>query len=402
MSDIEKESANEVIENNEEAGLLNDTPVEETGFEVFDLTEEFFLSDEPEKKKSGVPIVGIIAIVVALAIAVGVFLIVRHKNNVETILISNPDESVSAEVRDGELYINDNKIDPEDIGIDPEDEDQLEKYASSLNKGNVTLPNKVARQITNKNNGNSSSGNASSGNSSSGGSHASSTNAASTSTTRSGRAIKPSYIYASVPASEYEVGHSGKVSVVFGPVYSTEKAVTYSSSDASVIRVDHLGNFRTVGLGTATITVQSKVTPSAKDTVTIKVVDVTTTKTYKITTTTTTTTTTLATTTTTKPTTAPHPSDPIYIQAMRFSRTSGIDGSYNASLKKGGSVRLDISFTPSTANNSDVTFYSSDPSVCSVNSSGIVTAKSAGSATVTVTPKKGSAGSIVAHITVTE
>ncbi|MBQ7580987.1 MAG: hypothetical protein IJU39_06755, partial [Clostridia bacterium] len=70
LDSVEELSENEVKEKT--AGQDN-TAKENPGFEKIEIDETFFLPDEPEKK-SGFPILGIIAIVVAIAIAVGAFM----------------------------------------------------------------------------------------------------------------------------------------------------------------------------------------------------------------------------------------------------------------------------------------------------------------------------------------
>lgn len=405
MEDFEKSiDTDEVpeIENKEEIGALDDAAVDGAVFEEFDANKDFLLSDDPEDKKSGFPIFGVIAIIVALAIAVGFFLVVRHNNkkNAETILITSNNEDVTAEIRDGEIYINDQKIDPEDIGIDPDDPEQLEEYVSSVNKGTVTVPNKVAEKYSIKT---SPSKTASSGNNSS-----SDPTANSSAATKKGEIVKPNGVVITSPvAKKFEVGYKGKVAyglTPLGQVSSSQRGVSITSSDPSVVTVDHLGNFKAVGKGTATITVQSKVTPTAKASVTLTIVDTTTTLNVvvpTITTTTKPTTTTTTTTTTTKPSTT-RSGEIVEIQSMKFTRASGIDGSYKINMRKGGSVSLGISFTPSDASYSDVTFSSDNPSVCTVSASGVVVARGVGETTVRVTPKKGTAGSLTAYVTVSE
>lgn len=407
MEEFEKtKTAQEIseIENEEEIGALDDTAVEETAFETTDPGEAFYLSDEPEEKKSGFPLVGVIAIIVAVAIAVGCFLIVRHnrqKQNGETILITNNvEETVSAEIRDGEIYINDQKIDPDEVGIDPDDPEQVEEFVSSVNSGSVTLPGNVAQRVTQK----SSSGNSSSGNSRNSSSSAQTTAAP----TQIGEIVKPRGVVITSPvAKSYEIGYSGKVSyglTPLGQVSSSQRGVTITSSDPGVVSVDHLGNFKAVGKGTATITVQSKVTPTAKASVTLTIVDVTTTiKVVVPTITTSPKTTTTTTTTTTKPTSAPtsqHSGETVAIDSMSFKTSSGIDGSNSRILSVGGTIVLGINYSPSNASNSDVTFSSSNPSVCTVDSNGRVYARGVGTATIVVAAKKGSASNLIARITV--
>lgn len=377
--------------------------------EVFGINEDFYLTDEPENKKSGFPVLGIIAIAVAVVIALGAFFIVRHnrnKENSEAILITYPEEAITAEVRDGELYIDGKKVDPEDVGIDPDDTQQLEEYAAAVNEGDVTVADKVVKKYNISPAGSSSSSGNSSNNSSS------DSKGASNGTTKDGTVVKPKgVVITPLTAKEYEIGYSGKISyglLPLGQVSSSQRGVTITSSDPSVVEVDHLGRFVTKNIGTATITVQSKAVPSAKSSITIKVVDHTTTQKIKVPTIASTTKAPVSTTApTSKPTTeAPKPSvpqassGPVYIESMSFKGTSGIDGSYTRSLRVGGSTVIELNFNPSNATKSDVTFSSSNPSVCTVSSDGRVTGVGQGTATVIVSPKNGSAGNLIANITV--
>lgn len=61
-----------------------------------------------------------------------------------------------------------------------------------------------------------------------------------------------------------------------------------------------------------------------------------------------------------------------------------------ASIAVAGTQQISQTFSPTTASNKNVTYTSSAPAVATVNSSGLVTGVSAGSATITVTTQDGS------------
>ena len=407
MDEFERENEINELNNTEKSdqlGELDDTAVEQAtetdDFASFDSNEQFLLSDEPEEKKTGFPIIGIIAIAIAVIIALACFLVVRHNRNKassEAAPTSAVEETVTAEIRDGKLYINDKEVDPEDIGIDPEDEKKLEEYASSVNKGDVTVANKVVEKY-----------NIAPTKPSSGTVTTSAKSSGTTQTTNDGQVVKPNGVLITSPvAREFEVGYSGKVTyslLPLGQVSSSQRGVEITSSDPSVIYVDHLGDFVTKKIGTATITVKSKVAPKAASSITLKVVDQTTTLKIKVPTVATTAKPTVPTTsapiTTTKPTTAHNPSGPVYIDSMSVQGSSGVDGSSSRIISIGGSTVIGLNFSPSNATKADVTFSSSNPSVCTVTSDGRVVGVGKGTATIVISPKKGSASNCIVNITV--
>ena len=71
-----------------------------------------------------------------------------------------------------------------------------------------------------------------------------------------------------------------------------------------------------------------------------------------------------------------------------------------ASLKEGETLQLTAAVSPSDASNKAVSWTSSDSSIASVSSSGLVTAVSAGNADITVTTEDGSKTAVCA-VTVT-
>ncbi|CDF80366.1 alginate lyase (PL6/PL7/CBM32) [Formosa agariphila KMM 3901] len=88
------------------------------------------------------------------------------------------------------------------------------------------------------------------------------------------------------------------------------------------------------------------------------------------------------------------PTDPIDVTGVAFSSSS-------ASISVGGAQALNADVSPLNASNQDVSYSSSNTSVATVNSSGVVTAVSEGNATITVTTEDGDFTDTIS-ITVTE
>ncbi len=70
---------------------------------------------------------------------------------------------------------------------------------------------------------------------------------------------------------ELEPGDTDKIIAVVTPNEATDKDITYTSDDETVVKVDENGNITAVGEGTATITVASKADPAKSETVTVTV-----------------------------------------------------------------------------------------------------------------------------------
>ena len=81
------------------------------------------------------------------------------------------------------------------------------------------------------------------------------------------------------------------------------------------------------------------------------------------------------------------------VTSVRVSPTS-------VTLEEGQTRQLSVTVSPSTANNRNVTWNSSNSTVASVSSSGLVTAKQAGSATITVRAADGSGKQATCRVTV--
>lgn len=128
------------------------------------------------------------------------------------------------------------------------------------------------------------------------------------------------------------------------PTTATNQKLSYTSTNSSIVRVDDTGKVTLVSAGTAAIVVSSVDTPSIS---TICNVVVTT---------------------------------PV----------TGVEIDANAlSMVVGESKRLTYTIIPTTASNKEVTWSTSDPRVCSISSTGTITAVNVGTATVTVTTKDG-------------
>ena len=129
-----------------------------------------------------------------------------------------------------------------------------------------------------------------------------------------------------------------------------KKTLTYKSSKPSVVSVTSKGKITCKKAGTATITVASKQNPKVKDKIKIKVVQ----RATKLT-----------------------------------ASTNGYTISKQLKVIKGKSVKVSITAAPSDASNK-VTWKSSNTRIAKVDKNGKITAKKAGTATITATAKDGS------------
>lgn len=172
--------------------------------------------------------------------------------------------------------------------------------------------------------------------------------------------------------SNLTVGQTGTITATILPSDAADKTLTWTSSDTNIATVDNSGN----------------VTAKAKGIVTIKATandgsGVSKTKTFTI-------------------------SEPGNSSGTGGStnptdvKVTGITIDGNSSITtKGGTVSLTLNITPSTATNKNVTWTSSNPSVANVNSQGVVTAISDGSATITASTTDGSNITVTKVITIT-
>ena len=398
-SEEERIINSESIENAENTDELKDDGIfSEESYQVISDAEKeaFFLADESDEKesKSKIPLFAIISILIAIIIAAAVFFIIKadKEKDSDKVTVTGEIEDYTADIIDGNLYINGVQVDSDDVGIDEED---LEEFVEDVNDGEVTIPSSVVDKYdittmeyidTNK-----------------------FTTAATTkkTTTTTSTGVKPRKIYlANVSGKEYEVGQKGKIYWYFAPANTADnmKGINFISSNTNVVTVDHLGNFKAKKVGTATITVQSKVASGVKASIVVKVVEATTTR--PLFTTTTGVDKPIPTivpsivTTSKETTTTSQNSD--LIESLKFSSVSGINLSYSSTIYIGGSTKLPVVVTPSTCSVKDLDFESSNTSVCTVDSNGKVVGIGPGKATIKIQPKpgKGSVDAITATITV--
>ena len=142
-------------------------------------------------------------------------------------------------------------------------------------------------------------------------------------------------------------GDTSKLVATVNPGNATNKNVTWSSSNASVVTVDANGNVRALKAGNATITVTTKDgSYTAKVTVTVKAKPV------------------------------------VKVTGVSLDKTS-------LNLTEGDTSKLVATVNPGNATNKGLTWSSSNSSVITVDANGNVRALKAGSATITVTTKDG-------------
>ena len=141
-------------------------------------------------------------------------------------------------------------------------------------------------------------------------------------------------------------GETQTLTATIAPSNATDKSVTWSSSNTSVATVSSSGSVTAKSAGTATITVR---TNDGGKTATCTVV----------------------------------------VSASMVSVTGVSLDKSSLTLTEGDTVSLTATVTPSNATDKSVTWSSSNATVATVSSSGLVTAKKAGTATITVTTVDG-------------
>ncbi len=156
--------------------------------------------------------------------------------------------------------------------------------------------------------------------------------------------------YSSISIRE---GQSWNLSATVTPSNATDKTVTWTSSNTSVVTVSSSGTVTGVKAGTATITAKAG-SKSTTCTVTVTAA----------------------------------------VTGVSLNKSS-------LSLTVGETETLTATITPSNATNKNVTWSSNATTVATVSSSGVVTAKAAGTATITVTTEDGSK-TATCKVTVTE
>ena len=141
------------------------------------------------------------------------------------------------------------------------------------------------------------------------------------------------------------------VSAVVKPANATDKSVTWSSSNKEVATVSSSGKVTAKSVGTTTITATTKNGKKASMKVTV---------TEKF----------------------------IHVTSITLDHEK-------ATLDVGGTLAIKATIKPSNATNKGIIWTSSDNTIASVSSSGKVTAKSAGTATITATTKDGNKKAVV-------
>lgn len=154
------------------------------------------------------------------------------------------------------------------------------------------------------------------------------------------------------------IGNKTTLKATVSPSTATDKTVTWKSSNTKVATVNKTTGVVTAkAVGTATITCTASDGSGVKTTCKITV---------------------------TKP-----------VTKIKLSTTG-------ATLKVNKKLKLTATVAPSSATNKDVTWKSSDTSIATVSSSGVVTAKKAGTVTITCTAKDGSKVKATCKVKVTK
>ena len=142
------------------------------------------------------------------------------------------------------------------------------------------------------------------------------------------------------------VDDSQSLTVAISPSNATDKTVSWSSSDENVVKVISSGFLSAKSVGTATVTATAADGKSATCVVTVK-------------------------------------AKTIPVTGVTLDKTS-------LTMTEGDTQTLTATLAPTNASNKNVTWSSSNTTVATVSSAGVVTAKAAGNATITVTTADGS------------
>jgi uncharacterized protein YjdB len=171
--------------------------------------------------------------------------------------------------------------------------------------------------------------------------------------------------------SNLTVGQTGKITATILPSDAADKTLTWTSSDTNIATIDNSGIVTAKAKGTVTIKATANDGSGVNKSKTITISEQ-----GNIT----------GTGGSTNPTDV---------------KVTGITIDGNSSITtKGGTVSLTPNITPNTATNKNVTWTSSNPSVANVNSQGVVTAISDGSAIITASATDGSNITVTKVITV--
>ena len=148
------------------------------------------------------------------------------------------------------------------------------------------------------------------------------------------------------PSQRIEVGSIIPLDVLWQPVNTTKKELTWTSNNKKVVKVDNSGNLVAVGVGTATLAAKHKSGVSASITVTV---------------------------------------EPTLVTSVEIVTTRDIP----KDLYVGSKFTITISISPENATNKTLNFSSSNESVAKVTNKGVVTATGVGTATITVSSPNG-------------
>lgn len=159
---------------------------------------------------------------------------------------------------------------------------------------------------------------------------------------KAGQTIYPNSLSVSATSEEINVGGTTQLTVGYLPANTTYKEVTYSSSSESIATVSSMGLVTGVGEGTATITVTGN---NGSESI-HAYIDITV--------------------------------NYVYVTSVEIVSSS-------TSVSVGNTLSLSATVNPSNATNKNVTWSSSNTSIATVSSTGVVTPKEAGDVTITVT-----------------
>ena len=151
------------------------------------------------------------------------------------------------------------------------------------------------------------------------------------------------------PTVQIKKGETTKLTVTYNPANATNKEVTWQSSDETIVSVDTNGNIKGISKGEATITVKSK---DGNYIATSKV-------------------------TVNSPEQITNNANNIKLKGIRLNKKK-------ISLKKGETIKLDITYTPSDATNKEIIWSSSDENIVSITD-GTILAVSPGTAEIKIT-----------------
>ena len=167
---------------------------------------------------------------------------------------------------------------------------------------------------------------------------------------------KVSKIKLSKTSVKLTVGKTTTVKATVSPSKATNKSVSWSSSNKKVATVSSKGKITATGIGTAKITCKAKDGSGKKATVKVTV-------------------------------------SAVKVTKVALNKTG-------ATLPTNATLSLSATVSPSNATNKSLTWKSSNTSVATVSSSGVVTTLRKGTATITATAKDGSGKSASCKITV--